>query len=269
MTTNSTILRWAGSKRQLVPVLSEYWHASQSKRYVEPFAGSACLFFNVAPKEALLADINLELITTYKQIKKDWEGVLVLLKKMDQSKRSYYLQRAIDPKKIDNPLARAAHFIYLNRFCFNGLYRTNQSGQFNVPYGKPGTIPSKLVFSRSSKLLKGANLLTADFEKTLCLVRKGDFVYMDPPFSVHNKNIFTDYDSSKFDAEKIKQLRRWMLKLNRMQIPFLVSYLESDEAKMLSKGFYKRTISVRRSIAGFTSNRRIAHEILISNIKIK
>ncbi len=268
MIANSTILRWAGSKRQLVPVLSDYWYASQSERYVEPFAGSACLFFSIAPKKALLADINLELITTYKQIKKNWKGVLTILKKLDQSKQSYYLLRSVDPTEINDPLARAAHFIYLNRFCFNGLYRINQSGQFNVPYGKTGTIPSELVFSQSSELLKKARLLAGDFEEALHLVQKGDFVYMDPPFSVHNKNIFTDYDTSKFDTEKLDRLRKWMLKLNHMQIPFLVSYLESNEAKMLSKGFYKRTISVRRSIAGFTSNRKTAREVLISNIKI-
>ncbi|TSC76028.1 MAG: DNA adenine methylase [Parcubacteria group bacterium Gr01-1014_31] len=268
MAANYTILRWAGSKRQLVPLLSSYWRASQSKRYVEPFAGSACLFFNVAPKEALLADINLELIATYRQIKKDWKGVLAILEELDQSKQTYYSLRSLDSKKINNPLVRAARFVYLNRFCFNGLYRTNQSGQFNVPYGKTGSIPSELVFSRSSKLLKRAHLLAADFDETLRYVRKGDFVYMDPPFSVHNKNIFTDYDSSKFDFKKLIRLRKWMRRLSRMRIPFLVSYLESNEAKMLSEGFYKRIISVRRSIAGFSSNRKAAREFLISNILV-
>ena len=265
---NQTILRWAGSKRQLVPLLSEYWHKSKSDRYVEPFAGSACLFFNVMPKDAILGDINGELITTYKQLRKDWGKVFAILKKTRRSKKNYYELRSADPEKISDPSLRAARFVYLNRFCFNGLYRTNRSGQFNVPYSGYGAIPPEVVFSDSAKLLKNAKLLTADFEETLKCVRKGDFVYMDPPFSVHNKDVFTDYDASKFDLEELGQLREWMLKFDRMDIPFLVSYLESEEAKMLSKGFHKRTVSVKRSIAGFASNRRTAREVLISNIKI-
>lgn len=264
-----TILRWAGSKRQIIPALSEYWTKSNAQRYVEPFAGSACLFFSITPQRAILADINKELILTYKQLKHDWKSVSKKINELDRNKKTYYDVRSIQPEEIKDASSRAARFIYLNRFCFNGLYRTNQSGQFNVPFGDGGVIPSSETLSESAQLLKRAKLLTGDFEKTLEQVRKGDFVYMDPPFSVLNKRVFTDYDATKFNLDKLNRLRQWMQKLDRAGIPFLVSYLESPEARMLSKGFSHRRVSVRRSIAGFASNRRKTREVLISNIDLK
>lgn len=263
---NPTILRWAGSKKQIIPNLSLYWQKSGASRYVEPFAGSARLFFSINPQKALLADINQELITTYNQIKKDWSSVYSLVSSFPKNKKYFYELRSIQPDEISNLNFRAARFIYLNRFCFNGLYRTNSLGRFNVPFGTNGSIPPEINFKTSSKLLKKVRLVSRDFEGTLKEVTRGDFVYMDPPFSVRNKNIFTDYDSSKFGLDDINRLKRWLAKLNKSGIPFLVSYLDSKEADMLAKGFYKNKVSVRRSIAGFTSNRRMAQEVLISNI---
>src|SRR5260370_41753763 len=129
----NTFLRWAGSKRKLLPILLD---AAPKKfdRYVEPFAGSACLFFALGPRRAVLADINEELVNTYRALKTDVEGVIEHLAAFKCSKKEYYLVRSESllgmPKQ-----RRAARFIYLNRFCFNGLYRTNKQGGFNVPYG--------------------------------------------------------------------------------------------------------------------------------------
>src|SRR5947207_1539399 len=116
-------LRWAGSKRQLLPSLSVYWN-SQYTRYVEPFAGSACLFFHLKPKQALIGDVNDDLIATYREVKYRASEVTSSLKDLKKGPQAYYDLREIDPFLL-TPSERAARFIYLNRFCFNGLYRTN------------------------------------------------------------------------------------------------------------------------------------------------
>jgi len=265
-TVNHTqpFLRWAGSKRQLIPILSKFWNGYN--RYVEPFVGSACLFLSLAPKKALLSDINEELIITYKQVATNVVSVLRELKKLKKSKEEYYRIRALDPKKL-TPNKRAARFIYLNRYCFNGLYRTNSKGAFNVPYcgDERGLMPSDEVFMSASNLLKNAELNANNYEDTLKKIKSGDFVYMDPPFSVRAKEIFNEYDKSKFGRNDIIQLRKWMQDFDRRGIQFVVSYAESDEANLLKKGFSYETVSVRRSIAGFTANRKIVNEILIYN----
>src|SRR5258708_7755717 len=135
-------LRWAGSKRQLVKTLSSYWDDTFG-RYVEPFAGSACLFFHVQPSRAILGDQNEELIATYKEIKCRPEYVAKRLRLLKKSKTTYYRIRKQSVRGLSS-IEQAARFIYLNRCCFNGLYRTNLKGEFNVPYGGDGSgsIPS-------------------------------------------------------------------------------------------------------------------------------
>lgn len=260
-----SFLRWAGSKRQLIPILSKFWN-NDYKRYVEPFVGSACLFFNLSPQKALLSDINKELINTYKQIALDANAVLRELKKLKKTKDDYYRIRKLQPANLE-PNKRAARFIYLNRYCFNGLYRTNSKGEFNVPYcgDERGIMPQDEIFILASQLLKNAELCANSYEETLKKVKVGDFVYMDPPFSVKAKEMFNEYDASKFSLKDIRNLRTWMLKLDRLGVAFLVSYAESEEADLLKKGFYWNTASVRRSIAGFTTSRKRVNEIMISN----
>ena len=267
-TKNGTFLRWAGSKKRLIPTLSKHWN-NEYDRYVEPFAGSACLFFNLSPSHALLGDINKELILTYEQIRANTQLVLLEIKKLKKTSEDYYRIRALDLGKLSLE-ERAARFIYLNRYCFNGLYRTNSSGKFNVPYcgDDKGTMPPDELFYKAAKLLENAQLVSGNFEKTLSLVKKGDFVYMDPPFSVKKKNIFNEYDPSHFSSEEISLLREWMISFNKKGIHFLVSYAESDEADFLKKGFYFEKVLVRRSIAGFISKRKIVNEVLIYNKSI-
>lgn len=261
-----SFLRWAGSKKQLLPVLSSYYDLG-SDRYVEPFAGSACLFFNVQPKKAVLGDINSELILTYREVKYRLPQLLKELQLMRKDKHEYYKVRALDPKSLSSS-RRAARFIYLNRFCFNGLYRTNGNGNFNVPYGgdKSGNIPSRDTLSMCSKLLKNVRLVSGDFDRVLTQVRFGDFVYMDPPFSVKSRRVFNEYDASIFRSTDVQRLRIWMEKLDDMKIPFLVSYAESAEAKFLRRGFHSKVVQVKRNIAGFIGSRSYSKEIVISNV---
>lgn len=260
-------LRWAGSKRRLVPILRSFW-TDRHKRYVEPFAGSACLFFAIKPAKAVLGDINPELIATYLEVKYRIGAVLKELKGIPPNNRGEYIRlRAIDTATLA-PAARAARFIYLNRFCFNGIYRTNLLGHFNVPYSgsRCGAIPQDDVFQRCARRLRGARFIRGDFGRVLKQAKKGDLVYMDPPFAVRAHRVFRQYDPSTFTHADIKRLRSWMERLNARGINFVVSYAESDEADVLKTNFAYETVSVRRHIAGFAAHRALSNELLISNI---
>ena len=233
---------------------------------MEPFAGSACLFFHIAPPKALLGDLNADLIGTYREVKKNPQGIREILMGLWKGPRVYKrIRDDVDPKQLSQT-ERAARFIYLNRCCFNGIFRTNSDGKFNVPYGgnKSGRMPKKKHLIGCSELLENATLVAGDFEKVLAKVKPGDFVYMDPPFSVNARRVFREYDKSIFTFEDVERLRSWMLDLKKRKIPFLVSYAESEEADFLKKGFHTEIVSVRRNIAGFSKDRARSNELLIS-----
>lgn len=260
-------LRWAGSKRRLLPILQSFW-TKKHIRYVEPFAGSACLFFALKPPKAILGDLNPELIATYLEVKHRIDEVLKALKRLKAfDKEQYNRLRKQEPTKLASP-ARAARFIYLNRHCFNGIYRTNLLGQFNVPYSgvRCGVFPDDEVFHKCSRRLQTARFFRGDFEKTLTQARRGDLVYMDPPFAVRARRVFREYDPATFAHKDIVRLRSWMLRLNCARINFVVSYAESEESDILRRNFSYETVSVRRNIAGFTGSRAQTNELLISNI---
>ena len=260
-------LRWAGSKRKLLPKLRTFW-TNEYKRYVEPFAGSACLFFAINPARAILGDLNPELISTYVEVKYRLSAVLRELAKIPPWNKAKYLRlRALDPSSL-NPEMRAARFIYLNRFCFNGIYRTNLNGQFNVPYSgdRCGAMLQNDVFKMCARRLRGARLVHGHFEKVLSQVQRGDLVYMDPPYAVRARRVFRQYDPSTFTHADIARLRSWMERLNAARIGFVVSYAESDEADLLKRGFAYETVAVRRNVAGFATHRADSNELLISNI---
>jgi DNA adenine methylase len=259
-------LRWAGSKRRLLPVLQTFW-TKKHKRYVEPFAGSACLFFAIGPPKAILGDLNPELVRTYREVKYRLHPVLEELHKIPlNSVDEYKRLRSTDPGSL-HASVRAARFIYLNRYCFNGIYRTNLQGQFNVPFSgrRCGNFPEDETFESCARRLRVARFVNGDFERVLDKAARGDLVYMDPPFAVRKRRVFREYDPSTFTHEDIERLRGWMEKLDQKRISFVVSYAESDEADLLKKGFAFQTVSVRRHIAGFVGSRILAKEIIISN----
>ena len=261
------LLRWAGSKQQLVGELASYWSGSK-RRYVEPFAGSARLFFRLEPEKALLGDINTDLIETYCEVRDDPKNVHCLLSGMPNDSDKYYELRAADAGKLTRT-ERAARFIYLNRYCFNGLYRTNQSGKFNVPYGgqKSGQIPSLPALKNTSAILKRATFVSSDFATTLKEATADDFVYLDPPFSVAQKRVFREYNSADFGVDDIARLHRCIKDLDAARIEFVLSYDDSPEGRTLAEGFKTRRVTTRRNIAGFSGSRRTATELLISNVE--
>jgi len=259
----SPFLRWAGSKRQLVPELAQFWKPTH-KRYIEPFAGSACLYFHIAPKHAILGDINYELIETYSAIRDNVGTVINALKGLRNAESEYLRIRALPTEALSRSM-KAARFIYLNRFCFNGLFRTNLRGRFNVPYGgkKSGSLPTADSLKQCSQLLTGAQLVAADFENILKQARPGDFVYMDPPYTIQGQRVFREYNPAAFGEEDLRRVRFWMCRLAKVGVAFVLTFADSPEAKILQKGFHTRYTTVRRSISGFTGFRTQAREVLI------
>jgi DNA adenine methylase len=263
--TIAPFLRWAGSKRQILPALASYWEPCFG-RYIEPFAGSAALFFHLAPADAILADINADLVDTYREVRDNLSAVEATLRRMKAGPDQYYRWRKRKLSAL-SPAQRAARFIYLNRYCFNGLYRTNLKGAFNVPFGalKAGALPSASHLAHCSRQLRRATIYPSSFEETLDAATTGDFVYLDPPFHVNGVRMFRDYSPTSFGPEHIRRLRDKLLQLDRSNVVFLLSYALSPEARLLSRGFHARTVAVRRNIAGFAGARKRATELLISN----
>lgn len=260
----NSILRWAGSKRRLLPRLVPYWQPSHC-RYVEPFAGSACLFFELEPTTGILGDLNVDLIDTYETLRSDADGVADQLFEWKADEETYYSVRDSFERPTDS-IARAARFIYLNRLCFNGLYRTNKQGHFNVPYGsRSGSMPCREALNRTAKLLDGVQLVAGDFEGVLTQVQQGDFVYMDPPYRVASRRVFREYQPGEFSVEDLARLRQWLENLDSLGLDFVVSYADSVEGRRLGQGFTVQRVRVRRNIAGFAKHRRTAYEVLISN----
>jgi DNA adenine methylase len=259
-------LRWAGSKRKQVSRLRQFWR-DDHVRYVEPFAGSACLFFAIQPSIALLADKNAQLIEVYQIICEKPEKVYDGVVSLPRTQQIYYAQRSRDPKNL-RPVERVIRFIYLNRNCFNGIYRTNRQGFFNVPFATSGAgdFVSREEFIAAAQALTHAVLRAWDFGTTLRYVRKGDFVYLDPPYAVASRRVFKEYGARPFNACDLGRLAEHLKKIVARGADFLVSYADSKEARELAQPWNSFRMRVRRHIAGFSGDRKNAYELLITNM---
>ena len=262
----ASFLRWAGSKRLLLPQLRGMAESLPHERYVEPFAGSAALFFALEPPSALLSDINGELIDAYKAVQRDVELVLECLHRIPKGRTAYYEVREQDVS--DAPLAvRAARFLYLNRYCFNGLYRTNMAGRFNVPYGPPKS-PVRDFDDRlraGAVALRMATVLRLDFESVLSRLGPGDFVYLDPPYAVDERRIFREYLPGSFSSLDLPRLKEALVAIDEVGATFVLSYAMSEEGRSLIGDWHHEVVRTRRNVAGFAGHRRSAVEVIISN----
>ncbi len=203
----SPFLKWAGGKRWLVDKHAHLLTTDYS-RYIEPFVGSGAVFFNLLPDFAILCDKNERLIEAYMAIKEQWAKVEKLLRE-HQNKHSteyYYLVRA---KRMKTAVSRAAQLIYLNRTCWNGLYRVNKKGEFNVPIGtKQNVLLPSDDFEVVASRLKNVDLIAGDFEVAIEKAGSGDFVFVDPPYTVkHNYNGFLKYNENIFSWDDQLRLR--------------------------------------------------------------
>jgi len=261
------IFRWAGSKRKLLAKLRQF--VPPFVRYVEPFAGSACLFFDLLPSSALLGDVNRELIETYSAVRSWPQKVARLVGAMPISATFYYALRAEDPAAM-SMAERAARFVYLNRFCFNGVYRTNRLGKFNVPRGvRTGSLPTSADFKAWSKLLNRATLISGDFEDCLSRVRSGDFVYLDPPYAEEGSRDRGEYGYPRFQQSDFHRVCKALTGLDQIGAKFLLSYRYSKEIRGALSGWHVRTVLVRRHVAGFIDHRSFVRELLASNIPLR
>jgi DNA adenine methylase len=260
-----TPIRWAGSKKTLLPTLRKFW-INPEARYIEPFCGSACLFFDIEPKEAILNDINGELITTYRALRADPSRVVERLLRFKRSESSYYRERAISPSTLSDTEV-AARFLFLNRLCFNGIYRTNRAGSFNVPFAKPknAIVFDLESFTQLGSLLGRATLLNADFEDVLKEANEGDFVYLDPPYALSKRRVFAEYHPDSFSTHDLERLRACLVDLDQRGAHFVISYADCPEGRLLVADWKSKRVRTRRNVAGFAGHRRDAYEIMASN----
>jgi DNA adenine methylase len=257
-------LRWAGSKRQQLSRLVQFWKPSH-QRYIEPFAGSACLFFEIAPAQAILGDNNASLIEVYRAVRDQPDRLFDRLCRIRRDSATYYRWRGKTPADLDAE-TRAVRFLYLNRNCFNGIFRTNVKGEFNVPIGtKQGAYFTRAELQECSALLQKTKLVAGDFARTLENVRRGDFVYLDPPFAVTSRRVFREYGTKSFETTDVPRLAASLAKIDERGAEFLVSYADCKEARGLAKQWSAAKYPIRRHVAGFFGDRRYAYEWLISN----
>jgi DNA adenine methylase len=259
-------LKWAGGKR---------WFVNQSRdsipdnfgRYIEPFLGSGALFFGLQPREAILSDLNAELIETFSTIKENWESVRSILQRYHElhSPRFYYRMRSSRPR---SKAMRAARFIYLNRTCWNALYRVNIRGQFNVPIGtKQKVLLDSDDFCRVSDLLKGASLITSDFEPIISRAHAGDLIFADPPYvTAHSQNGFLKYNEKLFSWDDQLRLVSCLRTAMKNGTHILATNADTPAIRKLYEGsFAVRTASRSSVIAASSARRGIRNELVITS----
>lgn len=230
--------------------------------------GSAVLFFALQPGQALLGDLNPNLISTFKAVRDHPKQIHRALSILPLGKEAYYALRSQQPETLSE-IDAAARFIFLNRFCFNGLYRTNLQGRFNVPYGaqRSGQLPSADQLISSSQLLSKAELVCADFETLLSeQLKQGDFVYLDPPYAQESRRVFKQYGENSFALNDLDRLRGTLRRINSIGAAFLLSYAHCPEAEDLLGEWPSRQVNTMRNISGFSKHRGGAKELIFTNI---
>lgn len=262
-------LRWAGSKRKLIPILKTYWKEDFG-RYFEPFMGSAQLFYAIqSSKGYIISDKNSDLVQTYIQIQKYPYEVYKVLRTFTNSKDEYYRLRALDSKRLGRN-QKAARFIYLNWLCFNGLYRTNNKGIFNVPYSgdQSKSLDNWDILRNASRKLENAIIIEGDFEDVIKMnLCKNDFIYLDPPYALENQRIFTQYCNHTFGLNDIERLEEVLEFIENKQAHFVLSYADTPDIRKRFNKYLIKRVSVQRNIAGFSEFRRKSGELIITNIK--
>jgi len=259
-------VKWAGGKTSLLAELHKHVPA-RLRGYHEPFVGGGALFFSLRPRRAFLADSNAELIHAYLQVRDRVCAVLEALSSHVYERGHFEAVRALDPLRL--PAAeRAARFIYLNKTCFNGLWRVNRAGRFNVPFGRykdPAFLdPGALI--RASQALKGAQIERASFELSLEKAAPGDFVYLDPPYDpVSATASFTSYTADCFDWGDQQRLAAACAALNRRGIRFLLSNSANARVRRLYRAFEQRIVHAPRHVSCKADGRGRVDELLVFN----
>lgn len=267
----SPFIKWAGGKTKLLPQYDSFFPVKFGS-YIEPFLGGGAVFFHLKPERASLFDVNEELINCYRQVKDNPDGLMELLKEHkrrhdEDGKDYYYPVRAMDPEKMSD-LERAARMIYLNKTCYNGLYRVNSKGEFNVPFGRynnPGIYDPENL-KAVSRILRNAVIEASDFRDVLDRADTGDLVYFDPPYHpLSSTSNFTDYTRLSFTEKDQEDLSEVFRALHEKGCLVMLSNSDTPFIRGLYKGFLVRTVSAPRFINSKASGRKAIKELLVRN----
>lgn len=262
------VLKWAGGKTRLLSTLRRFI-PRRFGRYVEPFLGGGALFFDLAPEEAIIADANPELISFYEAVRDKPDDVLSALKDFKVNERAYYHIRDDMQVPSLSPTARAARFLYLNKTCYNGLYRVNKAGQFNTPFGKYTSVtladPDNL--RAVSAILKRAELTCDDYQDVLKRAKAGDFVYLDPPYlPVGKYSDFKRYTKECFYEENHRELAKEFSRLDKLGCHVLLSNSYHPTIAALYEAYIPHhTVMVPRFVNCKGDGRGRVKELLIAN----
>lgn len=271
----SPLLKWVGGKRQLlsdiIPMID-----NKCSTYVEPFIGGGAVLFRMQPKKAIINDYNHELINVYKVVRDNLDELLELLyiHQANNSAEYYYEVRAWDRGEYLNKMSnieKAARIIYLNKTCYNGLYRVNSAGQFNSPYGryKNPNIVNEAVLKAVSNYFKNndIDIRNGDYKDTLINLDKSSFVYLDPPYMpISSSSSFTGYTEGGFGYNRQVELKQECDKLTQQGIRFVQSNSDCDEIRELYKEYKIKTVKAKRSINSVAKRRGEINEVLIYNV---
>lgn len=274
---NSSItpfVKWAGGKRQLLPQIKERM-PEKYNNYFEPFVGGGAVMFELLPANALINDINKALINAYNQIRNAPEAFLEAVKKLDtemweDGKKYYYFLREHYNDKLmqaEYDVELAALFVFINKHCFNGLYRVNGKGLFNVPYNNSRrTSVDEDAIIDVSKYLQSVKIIDGDFEIACKDTQKSDFVFIDSPYAPLNPTSFESYTKEGFDIESHKRLAKLFDELTARGCYCMLTNHNTDLINELygNKGYRIDVVSVKRMINSDASN-RVGEEVIICN----
>lgn len=267
------VVKWVGGKRQLLdeirPLLPK-----RINSYCEPFLGGGAVLFSIQPSKAIVNDLNGDLITVYETIRDDVESLIESLEKHENTSEYFYAIRDMDRNKevyqAMSRVERASRLIYLNKTCYNGLFRVNSAGEFNSPFGhyKNPNIVNEPVLRAVSKYLSSSKITfcNEDFAVTLDRIGKGGFVYLDPPYDpVSDTASFTGYNKGGFDRNEQIRLKECCDELTRRGIKFMLSNSATDFIKELYKEYDISIVQAKRAINSDASKRGAIEEVLIRN----
>lgn len=271
------VVKWVGGKRQLLSEISPLL-PKRITSYCEPFLGGGAVLFSIQPSKAIVNDLNSDLITVYEVIRDDVEELIDNLKKHENSSEYFYTIRDMDRNKETyaamSKVERVSRLIYLNKTCFNGLFRVNSSGEFNSPFGhyKNPNIVNEPVLRAVNKYFSSSNITfcNEDFAVTLGRISKGSFVYLDPPYDpVSDTANFTGYNRGGFDRNEQIRLKQCCDELTQRGVKFMLSNSATTFIKELYKDYDISIVQAKRAINSDASKRGAIEEVLIRNYGIE
>lgn len=264
------LLKWVGGKRQLLPQIRAAAPAEYA-RYIEPFLGGGAVLFSLAPDTAVVNDLNSELINLYTTVRDDVEGIISLLEGYRNDPDFFYEIRALDRSPDFSSLAdvaRAARTIYLNKTCYNGLYRVNSRGEFNAPFGRyvnPRICDAERLRAVSAYFNR-ANITFLNGDYRAVEPQAGDFVYLDPPYDpVNVTSSFTGYQAGGFGRQQQEELKDWCDELDTRGVKFLLSNSATEFIRELYSDYNLAIVQATRAVNSVASRRGKVDEVLVSN----